>query len=167
MGCGFDLSGLVGYIAKYIGWIMIIGGLIMTFYGANFVVWAITFLVFLFTVFTCFFFLVNIGIIKDPRISGSDDIPWLLIVLVIVCLVIGGIVAYFAKKLVERYTTLLLGACTGGLVLFFIMDKIDCAGYIKLLVTVLGVVAGGYLFNKGDRYIKAGTTSVIGSCLLF
>jgi len=145
-GCGFDLSFLVGYIAKYIGWIMIIGGLIMTFNGANFIVYGISFMVFLASTFMAFFFLVNIGIIHDdPRNIEGDEIPWLLFGLMILCLIFGSVCSYFTKKLVEKYSVLLLGACGGGMIVFFIMDRIDCENYIKLLVTVVGALLGGYL----------------------
>lgn len=67
-GCEyFDISGLIVIIARYIGWILIIGGLIMTFYGANAIVHGITFIVFLAVSCIAFFFLLNIGLIKDPR----------------------------------------------------------------------------------------------------
>lgn len=64
LGCELvDMSTFITFIAKYIGWIMIIGGLIMTFYGANFIIHAITFIVSLCVTVMAFLALYNIGII--------------------------------------------------------------------------------------------------------
>jgi len=33
-------------------------------------------------------------------------------------------------------------------------------------VTAIGAMLGGYFCSKSDRYVKAGLTALIGSCLL-
>jgi len=101
LGCGLDLSGFIAYIARYIGWIMIIGGLIMTFYGANFVIHALTFIVFLGVTFFVFFFAVNARLVTDPRLGDENEIPVGLIAVVVISLLLGGLVAYGAKKFIE------------------------------------------------------------------
>ena len=93
----------------------------MTFYGANAIIHAITFMVFMTITFVSFLFLYNIGIVKDPRLSGDDGIPFVQIGILIACGIIGGVCAFFARKFVIKYAVMLLGACTGGAVLFFIM----------------------------------------------
>jgi len=165
MGCGFDLSGLIAYIARYIGWIMIIGGLLMTFYGANFIIQVLTFIVFLGATFTVFFFAVNAHLVSDPRLN-EDEVPVGMIIVVLVSLIIGSLVAYGAKKFIEQYSTMLLGAFGLGMVIFFVVDKIDVPQYVKFLVTAFGAGLGGYFCSKSDRYVKAGLTALIGSCLL-
>merc|ERR1719265_630033 len=145
---------------------MIIGGLVMTFYGANFLIYALSFIVFLSVTFAIFFFFVNLRLVTDPRLSEDDSFPVGLVVLVLVALILGGLVAYFAKKFITTYSTMLLGAFGLGMVIFFVIDKIDVKDYVKFIVTAIGAALGGYFCQKADRYLKAILTSLIGSCLL-
>ena len=164
--CGFDLGGLISYIARYIGWIMIIGGLIMTFYGYKFLNYSLAFIVSMIVVFFIFFACVNLRIVSDPRISEEEGAPWGLIAVAAVSLIVGGLVGYCTYKFIKAWSTTLLGAFALGSILFFIIDKIDVAEYIKFCVTAIGAMLGGYAFQKADRYLKAGSTALLGSCLL-
>jgi len=51
--------------------------------------------------------------------------PTGMVVVIIISLLLGGFGAYFAKKFIETYSTMLLGAFGLGMVIFFVIDKID------------------------------------------
>jgi len=74
-----------------------------------------------------------------------------------------GILAY---RFLNNWAITLLGAFVAGTTIFFIVDKMDVPDYVKFIITAVGAILGGYFGRKGDRYLKAGGTALLGSCLL-
>ena len=165
-GCRLDLSEFVFYIAKYIGWIMILVGLVMTFNGYNFLEKCLTFIVFVVMLLMSFFFFLNMGLIEDPRYSADEGLPWFFACMCLVCFLFALVCAHWARKIINKEATMMLGAFCSGATIYFILAGIGVTFWIILVCVILFAGVGGYYAHKADIYIKAGLTSLLGSMLL-
>ena len=168
-GCEvFDSAGLLRFVEAYLRVIMIILGLILTFWGSKFIIWGATFLSFVGVSCLLFFFFYNMELIRDPRYRPADEtgFPWLFAVIVAVCLIVGAIAAYYFKRFFESYVVTLLGAFCGGVVMYVLSSPINIVLAVKVLAMLLGALIGGRMARKADKYIKSVLTAITGACML-
>ena len=100
-GCPvFNASTLVGLL-EYTAIGEIVLGVILIFFGAWFLNFAIIFISFGVNTFVCFLILYNTGIIKDPRYSEDGGSLWAAIGLVLLCVIVGILGAILLFKMIK------------------------------------------------------------------
>jgi len=77
--------------------------------------------------------------------AGSVS-PVLTGILIFICCVIGGFLAYVTQKFAEDYSMPLLSAWGCMIVALLLVKAIGIrSGVVVLLVTILGAIGGGYI----------------------
>lgn len=147
-------------LAPFFGAILIVFGGIIAFFGSKFL-----FVVFGgivgFVAATLFFLLAYSLFLPIEAETG------MVAGVIVGCVVLGGLLAYFSYKLTRAFVVPILGA-VGGVVIFLMLVK---AFKLKkrtwnLVFAILGGVVGWFLAYKFRSFIRAAGTALIGSFLL-
>ena len=145
-------------IAPYIGAILVVLGLIMTFAGAKF-------LVQLFSVLVCLFVTSGTFLIIYNFFLPHESINIGILVVIFICTgFLGYMVAHFTKKFAEEWATTLLAAW-GGIVVIMQLMKIGQITNGTMLITgaIAGAFIGSYLGKQLNDIVKSFGTAFIGA----
>jgi len=147
-------------IKPYLGFILILCGLVLTFAGRKLLIPAFAFLVFL--AVTGILFMVSYNFMPSGYV-----VPVWLAVLLAGSMVCGGVVAWFTKRFAEEWSMALLAAW-GGVVLGLLIAKMVGvrSGAASLGIAVAGGLVGGYLGRKMNHLVKCLGTAFVGSFLV-
>jgi len=151
---------MIKAVKPYIGFILIVAGLVLTFAGMKFIFYAFSFLIFLLA--AGLIAMISYNLLPSGYIS-----PIVLGVILAVAVILGAVVAWLTKKFAEEWSVALLAAW-GGVGLGLIVAKTAGvrSGAASLAIAVVGGIAGGYLGRKMNHLAKCAGTAFVGSFLV-
>lgn len=153
------VSGVIAVLAKFVGVILIINGLCMTFAGSKFLFLALASLVFFGTFMITMVGLLNLGLVSKSSPKG------LLIGVLIGASVIGGLAAYFGYALAQAYAGSIISGAVGASIAIMLTIKVHNS-MIKSVIIVLAVFIGIYIGQQFNKYVKSIGTAIIGGTML-
>lgn len=147
-------------ISPYLGFILIVLGGGLAFAGAKLILLAFTILVSVAVSGGLFMMSYNLFI---PTKSSEGVYG----VVLLICVVIGGVLGYLSKKFAKAWATTLLATWVGFVAMSLLVKIAGIYNnYAVLGLSILGAVAGGFLGKKLDKHIKSFGTAFIGAYLL-
>ena len=147
-------------LAPYVGAILIILGGIMAFFGSKFLFQVFGLIIG--TVAATILFMLSYALFLPV-----DAATGFVAGVIIACVALGGLFAYFSYRFTKTFTVPILGA-VAGVVIFLMLAKTVKLHQKKytLIVALVGAIVGWFLAYKLRRLVKAGGTALIGSFLL-
>lgn len=159
LGCETATIKGVKTLEKYIGAIMLVAGLVLCFYGAAVLPWAIAFMVF----FLVAAFVMGIGNALTDYYSG-DMTP--IVGFAVTGCIAGGVAAWFFSKIYKEWAAALI-ACFGGFIVTIMVISMFNLPNIANLIALIVVCGLCVYFGKVyDNQIKAYGTAGVGAFLV-
>jgi len=106
-----------------------------------------------------FFTLINVIFLPVDATKG------LLIGAIFGSVVLGALVAYLTYKFSKAFIVPILAGLTGGMILYMLATTLHASFWPEAILVVIGGAVGVFLGAKFQRYVKAVSTSMIGSFL--
>lgn len=157
-GCRIiGLAPAINLVKPFVGAILIVLGLLMTFAGTKFLFYVFAGLVF--TAITAISFMICYSVLPASSVT-----PVALGGCLVVSMIAGGGVAFITYRFAKEWAVALLAAW-GGLVLGLIAAEVAgvTGGTAPLLMGVAGAVICGYLGRNMKRMVQAIGTAFVGS----
>ena len=151
-----ELKAALDFVAKFAGVFFIVGGLVLCFYGAKIILYALFAIVFMGVTAVVF------GGVYNFILPVTTGIP-VLVVVFVVSLILGGVAAYFMKKFFDKYGVPILTAAGGIILALELVGLVTTNGIAQIAAMVVGALLGGFLGKKLNKLAKCMTTSLIGA----
>jgi len=159
LGCQTATIKGVKTLEKYTGAILLVAGLVLCFYGAAVLPWAIAFMVF----FLVASFVMGIGNAMADYYSG-DMTP--IIGFAVVGCIAGGVAAWLFSKIYKEWAASLI-ACFGGFIVTIMVISMFNLPNIANLIALIVICGLCVYFGKMyDNQIKAYGTAGVGAFLI-
>lgn len=147
-------------LAPFTGAILIVVGIIMTFFGSRFMQFMIAFLV-------CFGVTCALSLVGYNFLNSEKAQMWHLILLLVLALAFGILAGYFAWQFAKNWATTILAFWLGIMATLMILKLAKVSNQnITLIAAGVGGVIGAYIGSKYNRGIKQFGTAIIGSFIL-
>lgn len=167
-GCRTDMLEQIEPVLKFSGFILIVLGLALVFFGAKLFAWLLGGQIFL-SIFVVFISLIHAFGMLDPHAlgeaysKGENTSLGMVFVVGIIGLIASGVGAFYLTKLLDRYLISITAGVCGGLVSFMVLSpmKLPTAATIVFSLAVGGVTA--YFADYVHKYIKTVGTALIGA----
>ena len=156
----FELGKHLNKVKPFLGALLIIGGLAMTFAGAKLLFQIFGGLVFLLTTSGLFMIIYNFFL---PVTSSG----YIVSAVAVFASAIGILLAIFTYKFAKEWAVTLLAAW-GGIILSMVI--VSLAGItnatLSILLAVICAIAAGYFGKKMDKIVRTAGTSFVGAGLV-
>jgi len=160
----FSMNTVTGPISKAMGFIQIVCGLFLAFYGRKFLHISLTVIAFLAATGMTFAMAFNLNLIPGLSEGKSGG----LIAALCVSCVVGGLAAWLFRKVIKEWGIILAGSVCGALIAGMLLAATPLSGTIKTGAMVVAFfVSGAIIKNVGKAFVEVAITSIIGSIMFF
>jgi uncharacterized membrane protein YqgA involved in biofilm formation len=162
-GCklySFQLQRYMDAIAPYIGFVFLALGIVMTFFGARFILYVFSTLCGILA--ACVVFALSYNLVLDEKTASQGG----LIAVVIISFIIGLVGAYLSFKFAKNWAIAVIAAW-GGIAICMPLTKVVGihGSWAPYASAIFGAVVGFYLGKKFNVYVRSIGTSIIGAFL--
>lgn len=83
-----------------------------------------------------------------------------------ICVIVGGLIAYFTFKITYKFIVPILGAAAGIFSFLMLAKVFMLKGYLNFLMAIVGAIGGWFFGFKFHTFIRAFATSIVGSFMM-
>lgn len=158
--CGSTLPIVKSFskLAPFFGALLIIFGLVMAFFGTKFLFFIFGSIIGL--IIALILFCVCYALFLPPNTEVG-----LLAGVICVCVLLGGLGAYFSYHFSKKYTVPILGLAAGIFACLMLARILSLKQIYSISLAIVGGIIGWFLGQKLRGIIKAVSTSIVGSFL--